>query len=90
MALDTYTWLAHRLRRIEREEGVKLSWSNLHDQFGQEYADRRDFKQKMSRALTAALAVYPTARVEAESGGIRLRPSQPPIAQTLVQVPRTK
>jgi hypothetical protein len=86
LALDVYTWLAHRLCRIGHPEGVRLSWSNLHDQFGQEYGDRRDFKQEMRRALTAALAVYPAARVESEPGGIRLRPSLPPITKTLVQV----
>jgi Plasmid encoded RepA protein len=85
LALDVYTWLAHRLCRIGQPEGVRLSWGNLHDQFGQEYAARRDFKQEMRRALAAALAVYPAARVEDEPGGIRLRPSPPPITRTLVQ-----
>jgi hypothetical protein len=87
LALDTYTWLAHRLCRIDRSEGVKLSWTNLQDQFGEEYADRRDFKRAMTHALQAAMAVYPSARVESEMGGIRLLPSPAPIPKTQVIMP---
>lgn len=82
LALDTYTWLAHRLCRISRPEGTKLSWANLQDQFGVEYSDRRDFKKKMRHALRMACSVYPTARVEDEPGGIRLRPSPSPVPKT--------
>ena len=85
LALDCYTWLAHRLYRIDRPGGVKLSWANLQEQFGTEYADRRDFKRTMRQALGAALAVYPSARVESEPGGIRLLPSPPPVPRTQVQ-----
>jgi Plasmid encoded RepA protein len=84
LALDAYTWLAHRLCRIERPEGVKVSWQNLRDQFGDEYANQRDFKHELRRALSAALAVYPSARVEDEPGGIRLLPSPPPVPRTQV------
>jgi hypothetical protein len=88
LALDCYTWLAHRLCRITRPDGVKLSWANLHEQFGGEYADRRDFKRAIKPALTAALAVYPTARVESEPGGIRLLPSPPPVPKTTILLTR--
>jgi hypothetical protein len=86
LALDVYTWLAYRLRRSTKLEGVRLSWDNLYDQFGQEYADRYDFKREMTKALKAALGVYPAARVEEEDDGIKLRQSQPPIAETLVAI----
>jgi Plasmid encoded RepA protein len=84
LALDCYTWLAHRLCRIEHPGGIRLSWANLHEQFGGEYVERRDFKRTMKQALTAALAVYPAARVESETGGIRLMSSPPPIPKTTV------
>lgn len=84
LALDAYTWLAHRLCRIKQTDGVRLSWENLHAQFGQEYSERRDFKREMRKALAAALAVYPDARVEDENGGIRLLPSPPPVPKTMV------
>lgn len=84
LALDLYSWLAHRLCRIGGGEAVKVSWRNLRDQFGQEYADPRDFKKEMRQALRRALAAYPDARVEEEPGGLLLKPSRPPLAKTQV------
>lgn len=80
LGLDCYTWLAHRLHRVSAP-GATLSWSNLRDQFGQEYADPRDFKRAFRIAMREALAVYPEARVDEIDGGLTLRPSPPPVAQ---------
>lgn len=88
LALDTYAWLAHRLHRVNKAGGVMLSWSNLRDQFGQEYANPKDFKREFRQALRAALAVYPAARVEAVMGGVLLKPSRPPVAKTAIAVSR--
>jgi len=84
LALDVYAWLAGRLCRVRTSAGVKLSWANLKDQFGHEYATAKDFKKKFAPALKKALMVYPTARVSEEMGGIRLYPSEPPIKKTTV------
>ena len=86
LALDVYSWLAHRLCRVRKVEGVKVSWANLREQFGQEYADPRDFKKKLRIALRQVLTVYPDAKVEPATGGIVLRPSLPPVAKTQVLV----
>lgn len=89
LALDVYTWLAHRLCRVRKAEGVKLSWSNLKQQFGQEYACSKDFKKEFKAALLKVCAVYPSARIEDEIGGLRLLPSPPPVpkSQVLVHLP---
>jgi hypothetical protein len=79
LALDAYAWLAQRLCRVRKAEGVKLSWGNLRGQFGQEYACTKDFKKEFRPALFKVRAVYPDARVEEEAGGIRLHSSPPPI-----------
>ena len=84
LAMDVYSWLAHRLCRVRKPEGVKLSWANLKDQFGHEYGNTKDFKKKFAPALRKALCVYPDARVSDEMGGIRLYPSPPPIKKTTV------
>jgi hypothetical protein len=84
LALDVYTWLAHRLYRISKPSGVMLSWQNLRDQFGQEYADSRDFKREFKNVLRQVSAVYPTARIEDVDGGIKLYESPPLIAKTSV------
>lgn len=86
LALDLYTWLAHRLRRIAKQEGVKVSWANMKEQFGQEYKESKDFKKEFRQALKQVLAVYPDARVEDVPGGLLLKESLPPIAPTRIAV----
>jgi hypothetical protein len=86
LALDVYAWLAHRLCRVRRAGGVKLSWRNLRDRFGQEYACPKNFEREFRAALLKVSAVYPAAQVEDEIGGLRLRPSPPPIARSRVVV----
>lgn len=81
LALDIYTWLAHRLHRIEGKP-VRLYWANLREQFAQEYTGKdpdKDFKKKFIPALKNVMAVYPKARVVQVKGGILLYPSAPPI-----------
>ena len=81
LALDIYTWLAHRLHRIEGKP-VRLYWANLREQFAQEYIGKdpdKDFKKKFIPALKNVMAVYPKARVVQVKGGILLYPSAPPI-----------
>ncbi len=91
LALDIYSWLAYRLRSIRSNQGVKLYWKNLRDQFGQEYANPKDFKKAFTPALRQVLTVYPDAKVRSEHGGIRLFSSPPPIRQkrVVVQLPTT-
>jgi len=81
LAMDVYTTLADRLHRISGRP-VILHWSNVRDQFGQEYKGKdadKDFKKKFLPALRDALAVYPTANVKQVTGGLLLLPSPPPI-----------
>jgi hypothetical protein len=86
LALDVYTWLAHRLRRVKRATGERVTWKNLRDQFGQEYADPRNFKRKMVATLRSVLAVYPDAKIAPVLGGLILLPSQPPVSKIAFQV----
>ena len=86
LALDTYTWLAHRLYRIRQNRGLTLYWKNLKDQFGQEYRTDKDFKREFVGAIRKAQAVYPDAKIEMVRGGIRLFPSPPPIKRRQVVV----
>lgn len=84
LALDVYTWLAHRLCRIKQPNGVMLSWENLRDQFGQEYASAKDFKREFRHVLRQVWLVYPDARIESTPGGIVLRESPPPIRKARI------
>lgn len=81
LALDIYTWLAHRLHRIEGS-GVTLHWKSLREQFAQEYIGKdadKDFKKRFVPALNRVLIVYPKARVKTVTGGLLLQASPPPI-----------
>lgn len=83
LSLDVYTWLAHRLHRIESRP-VILHWKSLREQFGQEYQGKdpdKDFKKRFKEALLAALAVYPQAKskVKLVRGGMVLQAASPPI-----------
>ena len=84
LALDVYTWLAHRLCRISNATGTKLSWENLRAQFGEEYTDPKNFKREFVKALQQVSVVYPQARVDEEPGGLRLHASRPPLSPTTV------
>jgi len=79
LAMDAYTWLAHRLHRIDGS--VDIRWESLHRDFGAEYGRLRDFRRAFTRALRKAQAVYPQAvdRIHSIEGGIRLYAAQPPV-----------
>lgn len=78
--LDCYTWLAHRLPRVRRRSGDRVSWAALRGQFGGESSVPKSFRNRMTEALKQALGVYPAAKVELVEGGVLLRRSPPPIA----------
>lgn len=86
LALDVYTWLAHRLCRVTPVAGLKVSWDSLRDQFGQEYSDPKNFKKEFRQVLRQVCAVYPDARLEDASGGLKLLPSPPPLPKVQVVV----
>lgn len=81
LALDIYTWLAHRLHRINGGH-LELHWKSLREQFAQEYQGKdadKDFKKAFLPALRAVMAVYPQAKVKQITGGLLLLPSPPPV-----------
>lgn len=84
LSLDIYAFLANRLCRVRKRNGVKLSWANLKDQFGHEYKSSKDFKKSFKQSLRRVLAVYPSAKVREVPGGLMLRTSPPPIKRTTV------
>lgn len=79
LALDLYTWLAHRLPRVRKREGDFISWTALHAQFGPDVVSRKTFKNNMRTALTQTLLTYRDARVLRVAGGLLLKASRPPI-----------
>jgi len=91
LALDVYTWLAHRLCRVRRG-GSRISWAALQQQFGTEYKDRKPFKLQFRKRMAEVLVAYPEARVDDIDGGIMLHASPPPIPRTSIvrRLPKPK
>jgi hypothetical protein len=79
LAIDIYIWLAYRLHSLTKPTPV--SWTAIHGQFGAGFRLVRQIKPTFTEALTMALAVYPEAQVDTESGGIILHPSPPAVAK---------
>jgi hypothetical protein len=86
LALDVYTWLAHRLYRIRDPNGTPVRWARIKAQFGQEYRAMKPFREKFRAALAAVVSQYRTARIEETKDGLRLWQSPPPI-QPRVLIP---
>ena len=84
LALDVYTWLAHRLCRIPRNKPALISWSAMQVQFGPEYSSPKKFRDDFREALRKVLAVYRDAKVDsAADGRLELRYSPPPVQKTI-------
>jgi len=81
LALDIYAWLAQRLHRINKSASHEISWTTLHQQFGQDYTRVRDFKRKFVAALSSVHTQYRVANIEATERGLVLRNSPPPITK---------
>ncbi len=90
MALDVYCWLAQRLHRVPRERPQLVPWPALYEQFGQGYAQVRQFRAFFLRQLQQVRAAYPAACFDADQRrGMVLMSSPPPVTRRLVNVPAT-
>lgn len=87
LALDIYLWLAYRLPNLREDQ--EISWEALHQQFGSQQADIKNFRPKFLAALGTALEHYPQAKVVeigkgsrgAQRKGLRLSRSAPALSK---------
>lgn len=75
LALDLYTWLTYRMSYLR--EATTVPWEGLALQFGGDYKRTRAFKAKLIKQLASVSAVYPKAKFEPSSAGLKLYPSPP-------------
>ncbi len=84
LAIDSYCWLAVRLRRLPANRRVRVSWNQLARQFGG-YRSVAEFRREFVLRLPHILAVYPEMRVEVgtglDEGYLVLWRSPPPIPE---------
>lgn len=81
LALDLYAWLAHEAFRCNtRNNARNVAWKSMHEQFGSDYQDLKNFSRKVMDALIKIRAVFPGLEVETFKGGITINPGELPIS----------
>jgi hypothetical protein len=80
LALDFYSWATYTAYQTQQTgQSRSISWELLHEQFGSEYKETKDFAKKACLALLKVKAVYPEFDFERILGGIKVLPSRPSI-----------
>lgn len=80
LSLDLYAWATYTAYQTQQTGKPRsLSWEILHEQFGAEYRDIKDFSKKAWICLLKVQAVYPELNIERVRGGISVLPSKPSI-----------
>lgn len=80
LALDLYAWATYTAYQTQKAgHSRSVSWEILHEQFGAEYSDVKEFSRNAWRCLSKVQAVYPELKVERVRGGINVLPSKPSI-----------
>jgi hypothetical protein len=78
LALDLYAWATFAAFQTQRSGHVRsVSWELLHEQFGAEYAEMKEFARKSWTALQKVQAVYPELGIERIPGGVQVLPCNP-------------
>lgn len=73
--LDLLFWVGYRLRALQRP--LRLTWENLHGQFGAENASIRSFRQAFKADLAHLCEVFPKLPLSLDEGGLVLQPADP-------------
>jgi hypothetical protein len=83
LGLDLYTLFAYRLQRLQRP--MLMRWTMLRQQTGSDVTRISHLAQRVKAVLPDVLNVYPDAAVEITRYGLKLFPSKPPVAKTMVR-----
>lgn len=81
LALDLYAWATYTAYQTQRSGQTRfVSWEQLHEQFGGDYAEVRNFQTKARAALRKVQSVYLDFRLDFERGGVAVQPCNPAIS----------
>ena len=81
--LDLLFWVGYRLRALQRP--LRLTWDNLHRQFGADNACQRSFRQAFKADFAGLCEVFPRLPISLDERGMLLNPADP---STLLIPPR--
>lgn len=80
LSLDLYAWATYTAYQTQKTgKSRSVSWEILHEQFGAEYNDVKEFSRNAWRCLLKVQTVYPELNIERLRGGINVLPSRPSI-----------
>ncbi len=77
LGLDLYMFFTYRVSYLKKPAFIPLS--ALHQQFGAEYKDIKNFKRKVHREMLKIKLAWPQLNYEMQPGRLALHPSQPSI-----------
>lgn len=81
--LDLLFWVGYRLRVLQRP--LRLTWDNLHRQFGADNASIRSFRQAFKVDVADLCEVFPKLPIRLDDNGMLLQPAD---ASVLLVPPR--
>ncbi|GJE02645.1 hypothetical protein GMJLKIPL_4594 [Methylobacterium isbiliense] len=73
--LDLLFWIGYRLRALHRP--LRLSWDNLHKQFGADNGSLRSFRQAFKADVAHVREVFPKLPISLDEAGMQLLPADP-------------
>lgn len=80
LALDLYAWATYTAYSTQKSGQSRfLSWEQLQEQFGGDYADTKEFARKARIALRKVQTVYPELGLSFEYGGVKVLPCNPAV-----------
>lgn len=79
LALDVYFWTTYRAPRVARTHAARISWTDLHAQFGTGYKSPSDFRIAIRQALERVQMVYPALRYSVADAHLVLHRSAPSV-----------
>ena len=83
LALDLYVWASHKAYTAAMKgKSQSVPWISLQRQFGGDYKQTRQFKQKAIAALKKIQTVYPGLNLQDAPGGITVLASSLPAVPT--------
>lgn len=75
LSLDLYAWLTYTaFRAAQSGSTIEITWEELANQIGSEYATMKEFGRKCRAALEKIQALYNGAQVKMVTGGVAVGP----------------
>lgn len=76
LALDLYAWCAYTSFQAKTNGKTRtIPWKLLHEQFGSDYKDIKEFARKSKQALKKIVLVYPKLHIQFPRGAVSILPT---------------